>query len=140
MEPFNLDRFVKAQQDTYTRALEEIRQGKKRTHWMWFIFPQYKGLGFSETAQYYAINSLDEARAYLSHSVLAPRLVEITNALMTVKNKSVADIFGYPDDLKLHSSLTLFDAASEGENIFDQALNSFFQGKRDLKTLDMLKD
>ncbi|HLO81043.1 MAG TPA: DUF1810 domain-containing protein [Chitinophagaceae bacterium] len=139
MDPFNLDRFVRAQHNVYARALEEVRQGQKRSHWMWFIFPQFKGLGSSETSIHYAINSLEEARAYLDHPVLGPRLIEISSALMNLKNKSAAEIFGYPDDLKLHSSLSLFAAASEGENIFDKALETFFNGQPDPKTLNLLR-
>lgn len=139
MDPFNLDRFVRAQHNVYARALEEVRQGQKRSHWMWFIFPQFKGLGSSETSIHYAINSLEEARAYLDHPVLGSRLIEISSALMNLKNKSAAEIFGYPDDLKLHSSLSLFAAASEGENIFDKALETFFNGQPDPKTLNLLR-
>lgn len=139
MDPFNLSRFVRAQNTMYERALEEVRQGQKRSHWMWFIFPQLLGLGSSEMAREYGISGLDEARAYLEHPVLGKRIKEITQALMKHRNKKAAEIFGYPDDLKLHSSLTLFNAASEAENIFENALETFFQGRRDNKTLELLK-
>jgi uncharacterized protein (DUF1810 family) len=139
MDPFNLNRFIKAQEDVYYDALAEIMQGHKRSHWMWFIFPQFKGLGSSENATFYAIHSLEEASAYLEHPVLGKRLREVTDALMKHGNKKASDIFGYPDDLKLHSSLTLFEAASEGENVFTKALETFFKGKRDQKTLELLK-
>lgn len=139
MDPFNLSRFVRAQNTMYERALEEVRQGQKRSHWMWFIFPQLLGLGSSEMAREYGISGLDEARAYLEHPVLGKRIKEITQALMKHRNKKASEIFGYPDDLKLHSSLTLFKAASEAENIFENALETFFQGRRDNKTLELLK-
>ncbi len=139
MDPFNLDRFVRAQNHLYTRALEEVSQGQKRSHWMWFIFPQLLGLGSSEMAKEYGISGLQEAKAYLAHPVLGPRLIGITEALMNVKNRSASEIFGYPDDLKLHSSLTLFEAADNGENIFAKAIDQFFDGRRDLKTLKILK-
>lgn len=139
MDPFNLSRFVRAQNTMYERALEEVRQGQKRSHWMWFIFPQLLGLGSSEMAKEYGISGLEEAKAYLAHPVLGSRLIGITEALINVKNRSASDIFGYPDDLKLHSSLTLFDAASKGENTFSKAIDLFFDGMPDQKTLKMLK-
>jgi uncharacterized protein (DUF1810 family) len=140
MDLFNLNRFLTAQEDIYLDALAEIMQGHKRSHWMWFIFPQYKGLGSSETSRHYAINSLEEARAYLEHPVLGKRLKEITVTLLKHGNKKASEIFGDPDDLKLHSSLTLFEAASDGENVFEKALEIFFNGKRDQKTLELLKN
>jgi uncharacterized protein (DUF1810 family) len=140
MDIFNLNRFLSAQEDTYLDALSEIMQGRKRSHWMWFIFPQFRGLGSSENAQFYAIRSLQEAMAYLEHPVLGKRLREITGFLLKHKNKKVSEIFGYPDDLKLHSSLTLFEAASEGENVFTTALETFFKGRPDEKTLELLNN
>ncbi len=140
MDLHQLNRFLTAQEDVYYDALAEIMQGHKRSHWMWFIFPQYKGLGLSETSRHYAINSLEEARAYLAHPVLGKRLKEITEALLKHGDKNASEIFGYPDDLKLHSSLTLFEAASEGETVFGKALETFFKGKRDQKTLALLKN
>jgi uncharacterized protein (DUF1810 family) len=133
-------RFLIAQEDIYLDALAEIMQGRKHSHWMWFIFPQFKGLGSSEKALFYAIHSLQEARAFLEHPVLGKRLREITETLLKHGNKKASEIFSYPDDLKLHSSLTLFEAASEGENVFTKALETFFKGKRDQKTLELLKN
>jgi uncharacterized protein (DUF1810 family) len=140
MDQFDLNRFLTAQEDVYLDALSEIMQGRKRSHWMWFIFPQFRGLGSSENAQFYAIHSLQEARAYLEHPVLGKRLREITEFLIKHKNKKASEIFGYPDDLKLHSSLTLFEAASEGENVFTTAIDIFFKGRPDEKTLALLKN
>ncbi|MFN2285766.1 MAG: DUF1810 domain-containing protein, partial [Anaerolineae bacterium] len=107
-DAFDLSRFLKAQEPVYARVLSELRGGQKRTHWMWFIFPQIDGLGFSATTKYYAIKSLTEARYYLEHPVLAARLLECAEAVLAVKGRSISEIFGYPDDLKLKSSMTLF--------------------------------
>jgi uncharacterized protein (DUF1810 family) len=107
-DPHDLNRFVWAQESDYGRALAEIRSGRKRTHWMWYVFPQLDGLGFSETARRYAIRGLNEARAYLQHPVLGPRLVECTEAVLAVQGRSALEIFGTPDDLKLRSCVTLF--------------------------------
>jgi uncharacterized protein (DUF1810 family) len=140
MDPFHLDRFIAAQHNVYDSALKEVQQGQKRSHWMWFIFPQLLGLGSSQMATKYGISGLAEAKAYLTHPVLGSRLIVITEALLNVKDRSASDIFGYPDNLKLHSSLTLFDAASEHGNIFAKAIDQFFDGRRDPKTLTMLKN
>ncbi len=134
----SLQRFIDAQQTSYTTALQEIRKGKKASHWMWYIFPQMKGLGRSSTAQYYGIENMEEAKAYYDHPVLGQRLIEITTALLLHRNKQVQDIFSYPDDVKLHSSLTLFLKAT-GEEIFGRALTVFFDGKEDTHTLALLK-
>jgi uncharacterized protein (DUF1810 family) len=137
-EPSTLDRFVEAQRDTYERALAEIRAGHKQTHWMWFIFPQIHGLGTSATAQRYACRSLDEARAYLQHPVLGPRLVRCAEALLALKDASATDVLGSPDDVKLRSSATLFAQVSAPGSVFHQLLDKFFDGEPDHKTLALL--
>ncbi len=137
-DPFNLNRFVEAQASTYVRALGEVRRGRKESHWMWFIFPQIDGLGHSSTARRYAIKSADEAKAYLEHSVLGPRLRECSQALLSYRGKSAADIFGFPDDLKLRSSMTLFATVSEPDSVFSRVLAQYFEGKPDPRTLDLL--
>jgi len=134
-DPFDLDHFVRAQEDTYAQALAEIRAGRKRSHWMWFVFPQIAGLGSSPMAERYAIESLPEARAYLQHAVLGPRLVECSESACAVNGRSAFEIFGTPDDLKLRSSATLFDAVSAPGSVFDRLLQKFFDGERDPKTL-----
>jgi uncharacterized protein (DUF1810 family) len=123
-----LGRFVSAQDGMYEAALAEISAGDKRTHWMWFVFPQIAGLGTSTTAQRYAIASLDEARAYLAHPVLGPRLRECAEALLTVRNRSATEIFGHPDDLKLRSSMTLFARAAAEPGVFQAVLDRYFPG------------
>ena len=133
----DLDRFVKAQQTFYDTALTEIRNGRKQTHWMWYIFPQIQGLGYSETAKYYAIRDLEEAREYLNHPVLGERLLRITSELLELES-SAAQIFGSPDDLKLRSSMTLFAAVKDSNPLFEQALDKFFNGRKDEKTLDKI--
>src|SRR5947209_4563623 len=111
-DPFDLDRFLKAQESDFDQALAEIKAGHKRSHWMWYIFPQIDGLAFSATSKHFAIKSIDEAQAYLSHPVLGPRLLECAQAALDVDGRSVAEIFGSPDDLKFKSSATLFAAVS----------------------------
>ena len=138
-DPFALGRFVAAQAGVIDRVLDELRAGRKQSHWMWFIFPQVAGLGRSPTAVHYAISSLDEARAYLAHPILGERLRECTRLVLDVKGKSAHDIFGSPDDLKFHSSMTLFAAAAPGEQIFSQALEKYFAGRGDDVTLDRLR-
>src|SRR5665213_1611360 len=125
-DPFRLQRFVDAQAPVYATALAELRAGAKRTHWMWFVFPQIAGLGFSPTAQHYAVASLDEARAYLDHPVLGPRLRDATAAANAINGRSAQDIFGSPDDLKFRSSVTLFRAAAPDEPVFQAALDRYF--------------
>ena len=133
-ETFDLERFVRAQESIYPRALAELQAGEKRSHWMWFIFPQIHGLGLSPMAVEFAISGLAEAQAYLAHPVLGARLREITQAVLAVEGRSVSEIFGYPDDLKFHSSMTLF-ASVEKEGIFAEALRKYFNGKMDAGTL-----
>ncbi|MCC5933030.1 MAG: DUF1810 domain-containing protein [Candidatus Cyclonatronum sp.] len=135
----HLQKFIDAQQHTYGEALTEIRSGKKRTHWMWFIFPQFRGLGFSTTSQFYAIQSVEEARAYLSHPVLGFRLREITAALLDLDEKNARNIFGSPDDLKLKSCMTLFSVADDsGDTLFTDVIHQYFTGSPDKKTLQLL--
>jgi uncharacterized protein (DUF1810 family) len=137
-DPYNLQRFVDAQQGIFDEALAEIRAGQKRSHWMWFVFPQFAGLGFSPTSQLYAIQSVDEARAYLSHPVLGPRLVECCTAALAVEGGSAHAIFGSPDDLKLRSSATLFAAVSPAGSVFERVLTRYFAGKPDEKTMGLV--
>lgn len=137
-DPFLLDRFVKAQEDDYATALAEIRNGRKESHWMWYIFPQYDGLGFSATSKHFAIKSLDEARAYLAHPVLGPRLIECIAAAVAVEGKSAHAVFGSPDDMKLRSCATLFAHVSPAGSVFHRLLDKYFDGKPDEKTLRLL--
>jgi uncharacterized protein (DUF1810 family) len=136
---FDLERFVSAQTPMIEQALAELRQGRKRSHWMWFIFPQIAGLGRSATAQYYAIASLDEARAFLDHPVLGSRLKQCTLAVLNVKNRGAHDIFSSPDDLKFHSSMTLFAEAAPHEPLFRAALDKYFGGAGDPLTVQKLR-
>ena len=135
-DPSDLDRFVKAQNPVLTQVHSELRAGAKRTHWMWFVFPQLAGLGRSDTARYYALASLDEARAYLAHPLLGPRLIECTNLVNAVEDRSVHQIFGSPDDLKFHSSMTLFALARPSEQAFSNALSKYFGGAPDRLTTE----
>ena len=137
-DPHRLNRFVRAQQGVYEEALAEIRAGDKRSHWMWFVFPQLAGLGSSPTAREYAIRSLDEARAYLQHPLLGPRLQECAEAALGVRGLSAHDIFGSPDDMKLRSSATLFAQVSPQASVFHRLLERFFNGRADEKTLQLL--
>ena len=133
----DLGRFLKAQEQDYEQALREIRSGRKRSHWMWYIFPQIQGLGFSPTAQYYAIRDLQEARDYLAHPVLGARLKEISSALLDLNGLSASEIFGYPDDLKLRSSMTLFRMADLNEPVFLEVLEKYYDGKPDARTVEL---
>ncbi len=137
-DPFNLQRFVDAQEDVFDEVLTELREGRKRSHWIWFIFPQMKGLGYSPQASYYGIGSLDEAAAYLIHTVLGPRLVECTRLVNHVEGRSIHHILGSPDDMKFRSSMTLFARAAEKEPVFQAALDKYFGGEPDRLTLEML--
>ena len=134
----NLDRFITAQENDYDRALSEIVNGKKVSHWMWYIFPQFHGLGLSSTSVFYAINSREEAIAYLNHDVLSARLIEISKALLLHKNKTATEIFGRPDDMKLKSCMTLFSLVTENDSVFHQVLKQYFDGKIDLRTKELL--
>jgi uncharacterized protein (DUF1810 family) len=138
---FDLQRFVTAQAPTFETALAELRAGRKQSHWMWFIFPQLRGLGRSPTARFYGIASLGEARAYLAHPVLGPRLELATQAVLSTKDLSIQQIFGSPDDLKFHSSMTLFTLASSvASNSFCESLDRWFDGKTDEASLKLLRD
>jgi uncharacterized protein (DUF1810 family) len=137
-DPYDLRRFVRAQADDYEQALKEIREGRKRTHWMWYVFPQVDGLAFSSTSKRYSIKSIEEAKAYLCHPILGPRLLECAAAAVRVEGRSAADIFGSPDDLKLRSCATLFACVSPPGSVFDRLLRKYYQGDRDGKTLRLL--
>ena len=136
-DPFHLSRFVQAQEGIYDRALAEIRDGRKRSHWMWFVFPQYAGLGFSSMSQEYAIKSIEEARGYLNHPVLGPRLMKSPGAL-GVEGRTANQIFGSPDDMKLRSSTTLFAHVAGAGNVFEQLLQKYFDSQPDPQTMQLL--
>lgn len=137
-DPHDLGRFVRAQEADYERALSEIRGGRKQSHWMWYVFPQLDGLAFSSTSRRYAIRGLDEARAYLAHPVLGPRLLECAEAALGVEGRSASEIFGSPDDLKLRSCATLFARVSPPDSVFDRLLGKYDRGGRDGRTLRLL--
>ena len=136
----SLQRFEDAHRQDYETALAEIRRGRKTSHWMWYIFPQLKELGYSPTAQYYGIENLAEAEAFLSHPVLGVHLVEISRALLALETNNADLVFGYPDNLKLRSSMTLFAQIREADPVFGQVLDKFFEGKPDQRTLELLKE
>ena len=133
----SLDRFLIAQEHSYDAALREIRAGRKRSHWMWYIFPQIAGLGMSYTAQLYSIADIDEARQYIKHPVLGERLIEISRALLTLASSDATAVMGYPDDLKLRSCMTLFAQVSD-DPVFKAVLDKFYGGRADTRTLDLL--
>ena len=137
-DPFDLERFVAAQAQVYTRVVAELSEGRKRSHWMCFIFPQIEGLGSSAMAQRFAIGSRAEAETYLAHSVLGPRLIECTRLVLAVKNRTIHDILGSPDDLKFRSSMTLFGAVSD-HPMFGQAISIYYGGANDQATLEILQ-
>ena len=134
-----LERFLEAQRADYATALNEIKRGRKQSHWMWYIFPQIEGLGFSSTSKYYGIKDLQEAEAYANHPVLGSRLVEICNALLALETSDANKIFGSPDDMKLRSSMTLFSQVKDADKVFQNVLNKFFNGTKDDKTLQLLQ-
>ncbi len=136
---YDLNRFLNAQEGVYERALSELKAGEKRTHWMWFIFPQIEGLGHSPAARRYSIRSIEEARAYLDHPVLGKRLKECTEAVVSLKYGSLSEIFGYPDDMKFKSSMTLFEKAAGPGSVFSAALEKYCGGERDSGTLGILE-
>ena len=138
-DPFDLNRFVEAQAAVYRQALAEIRAGRKRSHWMWFIFPQIAGLGSSPASKHFAIKSRAEAEAYLAHPVLGVRLLECTGALLALQAHSASEVFGPPDDLKLKSSMTLFAGVSAPRSIFERVLDTFFAGQRDANTVRLME-
>lgn len=135
---YDLNRFVQAQERDYQRTLSEVKNGHKRSHWMWYIFPQFDGLGFSAMSKRYAIKSIAEAKAYLDHPILGSRLIECVEAALSVEGRSAHEIFGSPDDMKLKSCATLFAYVSPPGSVFEQLLEKFFKGDRDQKTLDLL--
>ena len=134
----SLDRFLIAQQNYYRTALQEIKSGRKQSHWIWYIFPQIAGLGYSETARYYAIKDMNEAKAFLENSTLKKNLVEISQALLEVDSDDAGRVMGWPDNLKLKSSMTLFALAEPGCEVFQKVLDKFFQGEKDEKTIGIL--
>lgn len=138
-DPYDLARFVRAQDADYDQALSEIRGGRKRSHWMWYIFPQFDGLGVSSTSKHYAIKSVAEAEAYLRHPVLGPRLLESVQAVMDVEARSALEVFGSPDDMKLRSSATLFACVSGAGSVFEQLLDRYYGGEPDDKTLRLIR-
>jgi len=135
---YNLERFLEAQQNDYTTALSEIKNGKKRSHWMWYIFPQVLGLGFTSVSMQYGIKDLNEATAYLSNEILGKRLIEISNELLALDIDDANKIFGRTDSMKLRSSMTLFSLVPNADNVFQKVLDKFFDGKKDEKTLQLL--
>jgi len=135
-----LNRFIEAQEQDYGQALSEIKQGRKRSHWMWYIFPQISGLGFSETSKFYAIKDLAEAEEYLSHPILGSRLLEISAALLALEESDALKIFGSPDNMKLKSSMTLFASIDDAPQLFKSVLNKFFSGETDPETLKLIKN
>jgi uncharacterized protein (DUF1810 family) len=138
MDPFDLNRFVEAQQADYAVALSELRAGRKQTHWIWYIFPQIAGLGHSAMSERYAIRSEDEARGYLAHPVLGPRLVECAEAVLGIENRSATEIMGSPDDLKLRSCATLFAHISAEGSVFHRILDKYYSSRPDRITLRRL--
>ena len=137
-EQYDLERFVEAQRSDYATALSEIKNGRKQSHWMWYIFPQVLGLGYTSTSMTYSIKDLDEAAAYLLHPVLGNRLVEIYNALLQLETSDAHHVFGSPDNMKLRSSMTLFSLVPGADKVFQAVLDKFFDGKQDEKTLQLL--
>ena len=136
----SLQRFIDAQKTDYEIALSEIKSGRKHSHWMWYIFPQIHGLGFSETSKFYALKSVDEAKEYLSHPVLGKRLIEISKALLDLPSVNAHSIFGSPDDVKLKSSMTLFASLPNADPVFQLVLEKFFYGEKDDKTLKIINE
>lgn len=135
---YQLERFKRAQSDDYQTALQEIRNGRKESHWMWYIFPQASGLGRSEMAEYYGIRSLDEAKAYLADPELGARLVEISEELLKLEDRNARKIFGFPDYLKLRSCMTLFAAVSEDDSVFHRVLDAYYHGEKDERTIELI--
>jgi uncharacterized protein (DUF1810 family) len=135
-----LKRFIEAQEKDYPVALAEVKNGKKTSHWMWYIFPQIHGLGFSETSRFYAIKDINEAEEFLKHPVLGSRLIQICNELLELNTNNANKIFGSPDDLKLHSSVTLFSLLPNTDSVFQKILDKFFNGKKDTKTLRIIEE
>ena len=139
MEQYNLGRFIDAQETTYEGAMLELARGRKESHWIWYIFPQIVGLGNSEATKIFSIKSLEEGRAYLEHPVLGPRLVEACEILLTLKGTSINEVMGFPDDLKLLSSMTLFETFSESNSVFTRIIEIYFDSERDEATLEIIE-
>jgi uncharacterized protein (DUF1810 family) len=138
-DPYDLQRFVEAQNPVYDQVCAELRAGRKKSHWMWFVFPQIEGLGSSPLARKFAISSLAEAAAYVAHPILSPRLVECTRLVNLVEGRPIEQVFGYPDDLKFRSSMTLFARATPDNGVFVHALKKYFSGQFDPGTLARLQ-
>ena len=138
-DKFNLNRFVDAQSYTYERALKEIKNGRKLSHWMWFVFPQFHGLGNSSTSIEFLLKSAEEAISYLSHPILGPRLIEITEVFLSIKNKTAFELLGSPDYLKMNSSMTLFANIQSKNDLFDSIIQKYYEGKRCSLTIRMLE-
>lgn len=138
-DAFNLARFLEAQEDTYEQVVRELHSGQKRSHWMWFIFPQFIGLGSSTTSHLYALKSLSEVREYLHHPVLGQRLIECTKIVNHLQGRTARQVFSAPDDLKFHSSMTLFELAAGTKSEFTSALEKYFAGARDIKTIELIR-
>ncbi|HEX5154093.1 MAG TPA: DUF1810 domain-containing protein [Parafilimonas sp.] len=137
---YNLERFIEAQQSDYAIALSEIKAGKKQSHWMWYVFPQMLGLGYTSTSIHYGIKNLGEAAAYLEHEVLGKRLIEISTALLSLETNDAHKIFGSPDNMKLRSCMTLFSLVPDADKVFQAVLDKFFNGRKDEKTLQLLEE
>lgn len=139
MTDTSINRFVKAQENIYVQVVKELQKGKKASHWMWFIFPQIEGLGLSSTSKYYSIKTIAEAKEYLEHPVLGKRLVECSNILLKHEGKTAENIFGYPDYIKLQSSMTLFNFIDPGSTVFSNMLAKYFNSGKDMKTIMILQ-
>ena len=135
---YDLERFKKAQRQDYVTALSEIKNGRKKSHWIWYIFPQLKELGYSSTAKYYGIESRGEAAAYIKDDLLRERLIEISEALMSLESNNPSDVMGYPDDLKLRSCMTLFNIVAPEIDVFGMVLDKFYSGRKDDRTVELL--
>ncbi len=139
-DTYNLERFIKEHQSTFSTAYAELSNGRKQSHWMWWIFPQVAGLGMTSTSQYYSIKSIDEAKAFLDHPYLGKNIREISEVLLSLDTNDAGRVMGYPDDLKLRSSMTLFVEAAPDEMVFQKVLDKFYDGKKDERTVSILKE
>ena len=139
MDQYNLNRFIEAQMTTYVGAMLELARGRKESHWVWYIFPQIEGLGRSDTAKLYSIKSLEEGKAYLRHPLLGPRLIEACEIILSLKDVSMDEVMGFPDDLKLLSSMTLFETLSDSSSIFTKIIEIYFDDERDEASLEIIK-
>ena len=139
MDQYNLSRFIEAQESTYENAMLELARGRKESHWIWYVFPQIEGLGKSDTAKLYSIKSLEEGRAYFEHSVLGPRLIGACEILLSLKDASIDEVMGFPDDLKLLSSMTLFESIADINSIFTKIIEFHYDEERDTTSLEIIK-